>query len=195
MGRWAGGAPTHARRLTYTHTHKHTHTTHRTLTARCGLREVPRAARGAPRRWCPSRPWSSWWRPRWWPQPRRSTVAHSPSIVTACATTVRVRRLVAPASTANGRPTAYVAPSPETRFACTAVRARCGDIPAVTREYFTTGIDRQCARALRHRRHAHSDPFILSRPHIRQTSRHDSACQSAGDPMPLVSRLCRQLFL
>ncbi len=79
--------------------------------------------------------------------------------------------------------------SPERRFACAHVRARCGDIPAVMREYFATGINRHCAKALHHQRHAHPGPLRLSRPHIRQTSCHDSACQSAGDAMPVVSRL------
>ena len=67
--------------------------------------------------------------------------------------------------------------------------SRCGDIPAVMREYFATGINRQCARALQHRRHreSHPDPFTLSRPHTRQTSRLDIAYQSAGDAMPVVS--------
>jgi hypothetical protein len=75
--------------------------------------------------------------------------------------------------------------------ACT----RCGDIPAVMRKYFATGIDRHCARALCHRRHAHPDPGRLSRPQTRQISRHDSARQSAGDAMPVVSRWLRQLLL
>jgi hypothetical protein len=74
--------------------------------------------------------------------------------------------------------------------ACT----RCGNIPAVMREYFATGIDRHCARALCHRRHAHPDPGRLSRPQTPQISRHDSARQSAGDAMPVSAPASLQVM-